>query len=52
MARYVEDECRLTVNASPYGAAFYRRLGFRDLGPERQQDGIIFTPMEYIISGR
>ena len=52
MARYVEDECRLTVNASPYGTAFYRRLGFRDLGPERQQDGIIFTPMEYIISGR
>ena len=52
MARYVKDECRLTVNASPYGAAFYRRLGFRDLGPERRQDGIIFTPMEYIISGR
>lgn len=40
---------RMTVNASPYGAAFYHRIGFKDLGPKRQQDGIIFTPMEYII---
>lgn len=40
---------RLTVNASPYGTAFYHRIGFKDLGPARQQDGIIFTPMEYII---
>lgn len=36
---------RLTVNASPYGVGFYHRLGFRDLEPEKQQDGIIFTPM-------
>lgn len=43
---------RLTVNASPYGTGFYHRIGFRDTGPKRAQDGIIFTPMEYIISGR
>lgn len=55
MAEYVRDRAgreRLTVNASPYGAAFYHRIGFRDLGPEKRQDGIIFTPMEYIISER
>lgn len=52
LAQYVKQEMgqmRLTVNASPYGVEFYHRVGFRDLGPVRQQDGIIFTPMEYII---
>lgn len=52
MADYVKNELskyRITVNASPYGVAFYHRLGFTDLGPERQQDGIIYTPMEYIL---
>lgn len=52
MADYVKSELskyRITVNASPYGVAFYHRLGFTDLGPERQQDGIIYTPMEYIL---
>ena len=53
MASYVRDElckCRITVNAAPYGVAFYHRIGFKDLGPERQQDLIIFTPMEYTFS--
>ena len=48
LSEYVRKEeglNRLTVNASPYGVGFYHRLGFRDLGPEKQQDGIIFTPM-------
>lgn len=51
MADYVRGTSgcrRLTVNASPYGTAFYHRLGFRDLESERRQNGIIFTPMEYI----
>ena len=51
-ASYVKEELgkrRLTVNASPYGVPFYHRLGFKDLGPEKQQDGIIYTPMEYIL---
>lgn len=52
LAEYVKSEIgkdRLTVNASPYGVGFYHRLGFRDLGQQKQQDGIIYTPMEYII---
>lgn len=52
MAFYVKEELgkrRLTVNASPYGVPFYHRVGFRDIGPEKQQDGIIYTPMEYIL---
>lgn len=52
MADYVKSELgksRLTVNSSPYGVGFYHRVGFRDLGPEKQQDGIIYTPMEYLL---
>lgn len=52
MADYVKTELgkrRLTVNSSPYGVAFYHRVGFKDLGPEKQQDGIIYTPMDYIL---
>jgi len=48
LAAYVRQEMghkQLTVNASPYGVEFYHRLGFFDLGPQKQQDGIIFTPM-------
>lgn len=40
---------RVTVNASPYGLGFYHRLGFRDLGMQTQKDGIIYTPMEFIL---
>lgn len=36
---------RVTVNASPYGVGFYRRLGFRALRSEEHRDGIIYTPM-------
>ena len=52
MAEYVKQELgkrRLTVNASPYGVIFYHKIGFKDLGPEKQQDGVIYTPMEYIL---
>lgn len=48
LAEYARKEMgqnMLTVNASPYGVKFYHRLGFKDLGSERQQDGIIYTPM-------
>lgn len=40
---------RVTVNASPYGVGFYHKMGFRDLGPEEVRDGIIYTPMEFIL---
>lgn len=50
LARYVKEEMgktRLTVNAAPYGVGFYHRLGFLDAGPQKKQDGIIYTPMTY-----
>ncbi len=37
---------KITVNASPYGVPFYHATGFKDMGPQTKQDGIIFTPME------
>lgn len=40
---------RITVNASPYGLGFYHRLGFRDIGLETEQDGVRYTPMEFIL---
>lgn len=40
---------RLTVNASPYGVEFYHKLGFRDVRPQEQKDGIIYTPMEFVL---
>ncbi len=52
MAGYVKDELgkgRMTVNSSPYGVPFYHQVGFRDLGSERCQDGIRYTPMEYLL---
>lgn len=55
MAVYVRDELgksRMTVNASPYGVPFYHKIGFRNLGEERQRDGILYTPMEYLIENR
>ena len=52
LADYLATEVgagRMTVNASPYGVEFYHRMGFRDLGPETTRDGIIYTPMEFIL---
>ena len=40
---------RVTVNSSPYGIGFYHKIGFRDLSPEEARDGIIYTPMEFIL---
>lgn len=40
---------RVVVNAAPYGLEFYHRMGFRDLGPEEKKDGIIYTPMEFVL---
>ncbi|MCD7724070.1 MAG: GNAT family N-acetyltransferase [Clostridiales bacterium] len=39
----------VTVNASPYGVGFYHKLGFQDLRPEEEKDGIIYTPMKFIL---
>lgn len=40
---------RVTVNSSPYGVGFYHKLGFRDLSPEEQRDGITYKPMEFVL---
>ncbi len=40
---------RLTVNASPMAVGFYHKVGFRDLAPEQELDGIRFTPMEFYL---
>ena len=36
---------RMTVNSSRYGVPAYKALGFRQTGPERSVDGMLFTPM-------
>lgn len=35
----------VTVNASAYGLAAYRRMGFRETGSRQTKNGITFTPM-------
>jgi len=40
---------KITVNAATYGVAFYHKLGFRDLRPEEEKDGIKYTPMEFVL---
>ncbi len=55
LAGYAADELgksRLTVNAAPYGVEFYHKVGFTDLGPEVELDGIKYTPMEYTFSDK
>ncbi|NLL78238.1 MAG: GNAT family N-acetyltransferase [Clostridiales bacterium] len=52
LADYLKNEMgvhRMTVNASPYGTGFYHRIGFRDLAPEMEKDGIRYTPMEMML---
>ncbi|MCE2515727.1 MAG: GNAT family N-acetyltransferase [Acidobacteria bacterium] len=39
------DVERVTLNSSRYGVAAYERLGFRQTGPERTVNGIVFIPM-------
>ena len=36
---------RVTVNSSRYGVPAFEALGFRQTGPERAVNGIVFTPM-------
>ena len=45
-ARAVDPDVeRVTVNSSRYGVAAYEKLGFRQTGPERSVNGIVFIPM-------
>ena len=39
------DVERVTMNSSRYGVKAYEKLGFRQTGPERSVNGIVFVPM-------
>ncbi len=39
------DVERVTINSSRYGVPAYERLGFRQTGPERAVNGIVFIPL-------
>lgn len=52
MREYLLSEAgisKVTVNAAPYGVAFYHKIGFRDIRPEETRDGIRYTPMEFVL---
>ncbi len=36
---------RVTINSSRYGVPAYERMGFRQTGPERTVNGIVFIPL-------
>ena len=38
---------RVTVNSSRFGVPIYEKLGFRQTGPERSVNGIVFIPMAH-----
>jgi GNAT superfamily N-acetyltransferase len=42
---------RITVNASAFAAPVYLRLGFATTGPEELRDGVVTTPMAFVIGG-
>ena len=43
---------RVTVNSSRFGVPAYERLGFRQTGPERAVNGIVFIPMAHQLDPR
>jgi len=42
----IQGHSKITVNASPYAADIYRRLGFNPTDTEQTVNGLRFTPME------
>ncbi|MCL2020112.1 MAG: GNAT family N-acetyltransferase [Oscillospiraceae bacterium] len=43
---------QITVNSSPYAVEIYRRLGFEKTGEQQEKNGIISTPMVYILNSK
>lgn len=43
------DLKKITLNSSPYGVPFYHSMGFTDVEPEKTMNGIIYTPMVYVV---
>jgi predicted GNAT family N-acyltransferase len=46
------DLQQIDVNSSLYAVPAYERLGFRQVGPERVENGIRFVPMVLELQGR
>lgn len=46
-ARLGNDAAGFTVNSSRYAVPVYRALGFREVGPEEERQGIISVSMRY-----
>lgn len=42
---------KFTVNASNYSVLVYEKLGFHRIQPAKQQNGVIYNPMEFIVDG-
>lgn len=42
---------RFTVNASNYAVGAYEKLGFRRTEPTREQNGVLYNPMEFVVAG-
>lgn len=42
----LKDDGAITVNASPYGHGFYRKLGFVDTDGEQITNGVRYYPMD------
>jgi predicted GNAT family N-acyltransferase len=47
---YKPDLAAISVNASPYAAPIYEKLGFHRKGAEQMKDGIRFVPMQLTLS--
>jgi GNAT superfamily N-acetyltransferase len=43
----IPDLAEVGVNASLYAVPIYRRLGFREAGPRRTENGLTFVPMTF-----
>lgn len=43
------NQTYITLNASPYAVPFYHTIGFEDIGPEDDFEGIRYTPMRFKI---
>ena len=42
----IKDDEPITVNASPYGHEFYKKLGFVDISEEQITNGVRYYPMK------
>ncbi len=53
LCNYLKGEAgehRMLLKAAPYAVDFYRKLGFRAVGPEEEYSGIRVTAMEKVLT--